>query len=42
MDPSTSNSYFTACFCNREGVCLLRGTSWIFKYDSCCMSYPQR
>jgi hypothetical protein len=22
----------TDCFCNRDGVCLLRGTNWVFIY----------
>jgi len=24
----------TDCFYNREGECLLRGTDWVFKYES--------
>jgi len=23
------------CFCNQEGVCLLCGTNWVFKYSKC-------
>jgi len=39
VDLRTNSDYFpitalTDWFCNRDGMCLLRGTDWIFKYNS--------
>jgi len=35
MDLRTNSEYFPATgFYDRDGVCLLCGTDWIFKYNS--------
>ena len=26
---------------NRDGVCLLRGTDWVFKYSSLCLVFKE-
>ena len=38
VDLRTNSDYFPiqqqlSGFCNRDGVCLLRGTDWVFKYN---------
>jgi len=39
VDLRTNSDYFSiyhllTCFYNRDGVCLLRGTDWVFIYNS--------
>jgi len=34
MDLRTNSDYFLTGFYNRDSVCSLRGTDWVFKYNS--------
>ena len=40
--PAQAKIIILSGFCNRDGLCLLRGTRLILKCNSCCMWYPQR